>query len=77
MFTRVHSSRPMKTARSRPRVDAEPVLDTAEVARHYKLSDATVLRWVDEGLPVKRYNQRLFRYKLSEVEKWLQNRGAK
>ena len=72
----VDSSRPMKTVRPRPPIDIEPELGTSQIARHFNLNEATILRWVDDGMPVKKYNQRLFRYKLSEVEKWLKTRGA-
>jgi hypothetical protein len=48
----------------------------AQLAHHFNLNVATIYRWRFEGMPAKEYNQRLFRYKLSEVERWLQARGA-
>jgi hypothetical protein len=65
----------MKITKSR--IDDEPELSTAQVARHFNFSVATINGWRLEGMPAIRYNSRLFRYKLSKVEKWLEARGKK
>jgi transposase-like protein len=53
----------------------EPESTVSEIASHYHVGEATVRRWVRDGMPSKRYNSRLHRYKLIEVEKWLQSRA--
>jgi transposase len=55
-------------------VDTEPELACSQIAAHFHVGDATVRRWLSEGMPAKKYNARLFRYKLSEVKDWLNAR---
>jgi len=62
---------------ARPRIDAEPEVTCAQIARHFNLNEATIRRWRIEGMPSKQYNARLYRYRLSEVEAWLKARAAK
>jgi phage terminase Nu1 subunit (DNA packaging protein) len=53
-------------------IEDEPLVTTAQLANYFNLSTATVNRWrLREGCPSIRYNTRLFRYKLSEVQAWL------
>jgi len=54
----------------------EPEVSGAQVAEHFDVGDATIRRWKRAGMPAKQYNSRFIRYKISEVEKWLQARGA-
>jgi phage terminase Nu1 subunit (DNA packaging protein) len=65
----------MKTVKPQPRIDAEPEVTGAQLAQHLNLNVATINNWRLKGMPAKQYNTRLFRYKLSEVEKWLQDRA--
>lgn len=47
-----------------------------EVARHLQVARDSVYRWVDsKGFPAHRVG-RLLRFKLSEVDEWVKNRGA-
>jgi hypothetical protein len=55
----------------------EPEFTASEIANHYRVGEATVRRWARDGMPSKRYNARLHRYKLSAVEAWLAARVAK
>jgi len=64
----------MKTQRS-PIESTEPEVSGAQVAEHFDVGGATIRRWKRDGMPAKKYNSRLYRYKLSEVEYWLQERG--
>lgn len=46
----------------------------AEVAAHLQVSKDTVYRWIDtQGLPAHRIG-RLFRFRLSQVDRWVQGR---
>ena len=52
----------------------EPCVGFSEVAVHLQVSKDTVYRWVDtQGLPAHRVG-RLFRFRLSQVDKWVQSR---
>ena len=54
----------------------EPWVGIPEVAAHLRVSKDTVYRWVDtQGLPAHRVG-RLFRFRLSQVDDWVQNRGG-
>jgi hypothetical protein len=67
----------MKLKRPLPLIKSEPIeseLTGAEIASHFSIGKATVRRWRRAGMPARGYNSRLFRYKLSEVEGWLQTR---
>lgn len=47
-----------------------------EVAAHLRVARESVYRWVDsKGFPAHRVG-RLLRFKLSEVDEWVKNRGA-
>ncbi len=49
----------------------EPWVGIADVAAHLHVAKDTVYRWVDtQGLPAHRVG-RLFRFRLSEVDKWV------
>jgi hypothetical protein len=65
----------MKTFRSP--IQAEPEYTTTQIAHHYGVGEATIRRWHRDGMPAKAYTSRLFRYRLSEVQKWLDERAAK
>jgi hypothetical protein len=66
----------MKTAKAlTPPIEAESTV--SEIAAHYHVGEATVRRWSRDGMPSKRYNRRLHRYRLSEVEAWLNKRAVK
>ena len=58
----------------RPPLDAETEVTCAQLARHFNLNEATIRRWRHDGMPAKKYNSRLYRYRLSEVEDWLEAR---
>jgi hypothetical protein len=66
----------MKTTQSST-LPIEPEITVSEIASHYHVGEATVRRWSRAGMPSKRYNSRLHRYKLSEVEAWLTTRASK
>ena len=54
----------------------EPWVGIPEVAAHLRVSKDKVYRWVDtQGLPAHRVG-RLFRFRLSQVDDWVQNRGG-
>jgi predicted DNA-binding transcriptional regulator AlpA len=56
----------------------EPLLKSTEVAEYLRVTPETVHRWsraTIDPLPVLRYGQRGFmRYRMSEVEQWLERR---
>ena len=56
----------------------EPLLKAEEVAEYLRVKRITVVRWsraTIDPLPVLRYGQRGFmRYRMSEVEQWLERR---
>ena len=54
----------------------EPWVGIAEVAAHLGVSKDTVYRWVDtQGLPAHRVG-RLFRFRLSQVDQWVESGGG-
>jgi phage terminase Nu1 subunit (DNA packaging protein) len=55
-------------------IDHEPEITTSQLAQYFNLSVATINGWRNDGMPALRYNSRLFRYKLSEVKRWLEAR---
>jgi len=59
------------------RIDVEPEITTAELARHFSMSVATINGWRNDGMPAVQYNARVFRYRLSEVKRWLEDRERK
>jgi hypothetical protein len=54
---------------------SEPYRTGPEVARHFRVSEATVRRWRKLGMPSYPRGYRLVYYKFSEVDAWLQARG--
>ncbi len=54
-------------------VSEEPWVGITEVAAHLGVSKDTVYRWVDtHGLPARRVG-RLFRFRLSQVDEWVES----
>lgn len=59
---------------ARGRVEGtEPWVTTDRVAEHFSRSTRTIQRWVDRGMPSKKYGVRLF--KLSWCERWLEEQA--
>jgi phage terminase Nu1 subunit (DNA packaging protein) len=48
-----------------------PLLDTAELRAHYKVSNWTVNEWRKKGLPFQRLPGGIRRFNLDHVEQWL------
>ena len=55
----------------------EPELTTKQLAEHFNIRSASILDWRLQGMPARALNTRVFRYRLSEVEKWLDARDKK
>jgi hypothetical protein len=55
---------------------SEPLISGPSLAERYEVDPATVRRWKREGMPCHAFNQKLVRYKITEVEVWLSNRWA-
>lgn len=54
----------------------EPWVSVEEVAQHLGVAKDSVYRWIDtKGLPAKRVG-RLWKFKLSEVDEWVNAGGA-
>ena len=54
-------------------ISEEPWVGIAEVTAHLGVAKDTVYRWVDtQGLPAYRVG-RLFRFRLSQVDEWVEN----
>ncbi|HEY4452340.1 MAG TPA: hypothetical protein VGN13_12195 [Solirubrobacteraceae bacterium] len=51
-------------------------LTRAELARHLCVSEKTIARWGQAGMPCERWGRRLLRYRLDRVEAWLSRRAA-
>jgi hypothetical protein len=56
--------------------NTEPVVGGPVVANHFDVHDGTVRRWRRQGMPSHAYGRKLVRYKLSEVESWLNQRSV-
>ncbi len=55
---------------------AEPWLDVEDIATHLKVSVPTIYRWIEsQKIPCHRLGK-LWRFKASEVDKWLIEGGA-
>lgn len=55
---------------------AEPWLDVEGIAAHLKVSVPTIYRWIEsQKIPCHRLGK-LWRFKASEVDKWLVEGGA-
>jgi excisionase family DNA binding protein len=50
---------------------------TLELAAHLRVTDRTIRRWVREGCPSHPWGARLRRFRLAEVEAWLNERAAR
>ena len=50
-------------------------VDIAEVAAHLQVTKVSIYRWVDsKGFPARRVG-RLLRFKLSQVDEWVEKSG--
>lgn len=55
---------------------AEPWVSVEDVAKHLGVAKDSIYRWIDtKGLPAKRIG-RLWKFKLSEVDDWVNVGGA-
>jgi len=55
---------------------AEPWVSVEDVARHLGVAKDSVYRWIErKGLPAHRMG-RLWKFKLSQVDEWVQAGGA-
>jgi excisionase family DNA binding protein len=55
---------------------AEPWASVDDVAKHLGVAKDSVYRWIDrKGLPAHKIG-RLWKFKLSEVDKWVRDGGA-
>jgi helix-turn-helix protein len=60
-----------------PTIVREPLVTGNEVAAHFTVDPHTVRRWRYDGCPFESYGLKMIRYRLSEVEAWLQKRTRK
>jgi excisionase family DNA binding protein len=51
-------------------------LNTAELAEHLAVHPRTITRMLREGLPRHTFGRRMNRFRLAEVEAWLERRAA-
>lgn len=57
-------------------MNAEPCASVGDVAKHLGVAKDSVYRWIDtRRLPAHRIG-RLWKFKLSEVDKWVRTGGA-
>jgi hypothetical protein len=63
-------------SRFTPIANEEPLLSGIQIGDHYQVHEGSVRRWRSEGMPCHRYNSKMVRYKLSEVDAWLKARTA-
>ena len=55
---------------------AEPWLDVEAIAAHLDVSAVTIYRWLEKDrIPAHRVGK-LWRFKASEVDQWIKDRGA-
>jgi predicted DNA-binding transcriptional regulator AlpA len=54
----------------------EPLVSTSTVAAHFGVHDGTIRRLRREGMPSYPFGPKMVRYKLSEVQAWLNQRSA-
>lgn len=51
-------------------------LSVTEIGKHLGVSKETIYRWLDKDkIPAKRIGK-LWKFKLSEVDKWIESNGA-
>jgi excisionase family DNA binding protein len=48
-----------------------PLLSQKELETYYNVSDFTVLRWIEKGLPVEPFGGRGRRFDLTAVKAWM------
>src|SRR5687768_12196338 len=53
----------------------ERYVTVADVRKHFGMSRTTVWRSIDEGMPVLCLGRNLRRFRISEVQKWLEENG--
>lgn len=53
----------------------EGYVKAAYLRTHFGMSRATVWRSIAEGMPVTHMGRRLLRFKISEVQRWLEENG--
>ena len=53
---------------------SEPYKTGPEIARHFRVSEASVRLWRKKGCPAYPRGYRLILYKISEVDQWLSTR---
>jgi excisionase family DNA binding protein len=51
-------------------------LTRSELAGYLGVSEKTVSRWDQAGMPCERWGRRLVRYRLDRVEAWLSRKAA-
>jgi hypothetical protein len=44
-----------------PPIKSESEVSGAQIANHFNVGEATVRRWMSQGMPARKYNKRLFR----------------
>ena len=60
----------------RPEMNVEPWVSVNEVAEHLSVAKDSVYRWIEtKALPAHRIG-RLWKFRLSEVDAWVQAGGA-
>jgi len=64
---------------ARPAVTTAPdrYLKPDELSYHLQVSTRTIRRWVRDGCPSHPWGARLVRFRLGEVEAWLNDRAAR
>jgi transposase-like protein len=55
----------------------EDLLSGPEIARKYDLDPATIRKWRRDGAPCHLLYANVRRYKMTELQRWLQNRPKK
>jgi excisionase family DNA binding protein len=56
--------------------ESEPWVTLKEIAKHLQMSEDTVRRWISEkGMPAHQAG-RVWRFKVSQVDAWLESGGA-
>ena len=55
-------------------MNAEEIFTADEIAKKLKVSKPAVRRWTREGMPCRRFGERLVRFELSTVLAWLESR---
>jgi hypothetical protein len=66
----------MKKITKNPDTSTEPLVGGPAIAKHYDCHDGTIRRWKKEGCPFHPYGRKMIRFRLSEVEAWLNQRSV-